>query len=198
MGSTDNHTFPTPDKADPDYADTFQQFFTQIDERVLISDIESNRSQYTPYEDAKFISTDSGTIYVGNGTSWIDVTTETDPTYTSVSLESGWSITENADDEIVILDTNDYTIYRRDDANDKWVTDTIDIDGIIDGSGTLHTGQLANDGDTQPPETHGSSAHDSTVTEDARNATTVSLFMEVRSTDPSSPSTGRIWIRDDL
>ena len=34
---------------------------------------------------------------------------------------------------------------------------------IVDGSGTSHTGQLADDGDTQPPENHGESSHDGSV-----------------------------------
>jgi hypothetical protein len=41
---------------------------------------------------------------------------------------------------------------------------------IVDASGTSHSGELADDGDAQPPEAHGSSDHDNSVPVDGTNS----------------------------
>lgn len=44
-----------------------------IEERLPVSDEEINRSNYEPYEGTLFLSTDTGAIYEGDGTSWTEV-----------------------------------------------------------------------------------------------------------------------------
>ncbi|MFC7008671.1 hypothetical protein [Halalkalicoccus salilacus] len=41
-----------------------------IEERLVVRDLEENRSEYTPYLDAFFFAKDSETWYLGDGTSW--------------------------------------------------------------------------------------------------------------------------------
>lgn len=65
---TDNHSL------DDNYADgdswDYNDEMATIEERLVVRDIESNRSDYTPHEDAIFIATDTGRVYDGTGSQW--------------------------------------------------------------------------------------------------------------------------------
>lgn len=45
--------------------------FEKLDTAVEIRDAEANRTGYTPKIGAKFFSSDTGVVYVGNGTAWV-------------------------------------------------------------------------------------------------------------------------------
>lgn len=51
-----------------------------IEERLIVRDLEENRSGYTPYVDAFFFARDSETWYIGDGTSWTSLGTLGDGT----------------------------------------------------------------------------------------------------------------------
>jgi len=70
---TTNHNLPKPAKGDLDgtWGDTVNEELTQrLEERVEIRDVQSNLGNYTPYEDAAFRATDTGRIYLGDGSGW--------------------------------------------------------------------------------------------------------------------------------
>ena len=48
----------------------------------------------------------------------------------SFGLPSGWSITENADGEVVIEDSGANVVFRRDETVGEWVTDSIDAESV--------------------------------------------------------------------
>ena len=48
----------------------------------------------------------------------------------SFGLPSGWAIVENADGEIVIEDSGENVVFRRDETAGEWVTDSIDAESV--------------------------------------------------------------------
>ena len=55
----------------------------------------------------------------------------------SFGLPSGWSITENADGEVVIEDSGANVVLRRDETAGEWVTDSIDASSINTEQATI-------------------------------------------------------------
>lgn len=67
---TDNHGYQIPDPGSEDWHvpinDNFEAFETDIEVR----DEFSNLSEYEPHDGAKFLATDTGAAYVGDGSDW--------------------------------------------------------------------------------------------------------------------------------
>ena len=68
--STDQHGYNTPAKGSEDWHEPLNENFEKLDIDVEIRDVAENRDDYTPKEGAKFLETDSGIIYVGDGDAW--------------------------------------------------------------------------------------------------------------------------------
>jgi len=75
MTSTEQHNWPTPAEDDRDYVATFHEFFDQLDTAVEIRDTDSNKTQYEPQDGGKYVATDTGKLYLGDGNSWNHVST---------------------------------------------------------------------------------------------------------------------------
>lgn len=67
---TPNHGLSRPDRGKKNWHIPLNENFTSIDSRLEIRDTEANRAEYTPVEGAKFLATDTGSVYVGDGTDW--------------------------------------------------------------------------------------------------------------------------------
>jgi len=67
---TDNHNYNTPAEGSTDWHTPLNDNFTNLDSDVEIRDVESNLSDYSPKANAKFFATDSGRVFVGDGTDW--------------------------------------------------------------------------------------------------------------------------------
>jgi hypothetical protein len=67
---TPNHGLNRPDQGAQNWHVPLNENFANIDQGIEIRDAAGNRSQYTPNEGAKFLATDTGMVYVGNGTEW--------------------------------------------------------------------------------------------------------------------------------
>ncbi|MEF8824924.1 MAG: hypothetical protein V5A27_01035 [Halapricum sp.] len=67
---TDNHGYSTPNEGSSDWHMPLNDNFRRIDTDVEVRDIESNLSEYQPNTGAKFLATDSGSIYIGDGRQW--------------------------------------------------------------------------------------------------------------------------------
>jgi hypothetical protein len=80
---TDNHNYNTPGEGTLNWDVPLNENFEQIDTDVEIRDADANRTNYTPKDGAKFLATDTGSVYVGNGTDWQSV-----GSLTSVSVGS--------------------------------------------------------------------------------------------------------------
>jgi len=67
---TDNHGYNTPSEGTLDWHVPLNENFERLDTEVEIRDADANRSNYTPTDGAKFLATDTGTVYLGDGTDW--------------------------------------------------------------------------------------------------------------------------------
>lgn len=67
---TDNHDYNLPTQGTNDWHIPLNENFSQIDSDVEIRDEEVNRDQYEPKDGAKFLATDTGVSYLGNGSDW--------------------------------------------------------------------------------------------------------------------------------
>lgn len=67
---TDNHDFRQPPRGQTGWDSDWYHNFDTLDERVVARDVESNRSDYTAYENALFLATDTQNIFRGTGSGW--------------------------------------------------------------------------------------------------------------------------------
>jgi hypothetical protein len=65
-----NHRYNTPSEGELDWHIPLNENFEQLDRDVEVRDTEANRGQYPPEQGAKFLATDSGATYVGDGSAW--------------------------------------------------------------------------------------------------------------------------------
>jgi len=72
---TDNHTYVTPAEGSLDWHVPLNTNFEQIDTDLEIRDTDGNRDQYSPVAGAKYFAVDTGTRYLGDGSSWIEAPT---------------------------------------------------------------------------------------------------------------------------
>lgn len=66
-----NHNYNTPEKGSIEWHNPLNDNFHRLDTGVEIRDVEANRDQYTPSDGGKFLATDTGRRYLGDGTQWI-------------------------------------------------------------------------------------------------------------------------------
>lgn len=67
---TVNHGLSRPDRGAQNWHVPLNENFTKIDQQVEIRDREANRSEYDPVDGAKFLASDTGAVYVGDGEEW--------------------------------------------------------------------------------------------------------------------------------
>jgi hypothetical protein len=65
-----NHDYNTPDEGTLDWHVPLNDNFRRIDRDVEVRDEESARDAYEPTDGAKFLATDTGTLFLGDGTEW--------------------------------------------------------------------------------------------------------------------------------
>ena len=67
---TTNHNYNTPEPGTENWNVPLNDNFDRLDADVEIRDVEANREEYEPKQNAKFLSTDTGTVFIGDGDSW--------------------------------------------------------------------------------------------------------------------------------
>jgi hypothetical protein len=67
---TRNHGYKTPSAGAADWHIPLNENFRKIDVGVEIRAPDDQRSDYTPQEGAKFLATDTGQVYLGDGSDW--------------------------------------------------------------------------------------------------------------------------------
>jgi len=67
---TDYHDYNEPDQGAERWHVPLNENFRKIDADVEIRDTQANRSDYEPKDGAKYFETDTGDIYLGDGTNW--------------------------------------------------------------------------------------------------------------------------------
>lgn len=70
---TENHSYNTPEKGSTDWNVPVNNNFERLDRDVEVRDVESQLNNYAPKNGAKFFATDTGAVYVGNGSEWTEV-----------------------------------------------------------------------------------------------------------------------------
>lgn len=68
---TENHGYNTPSAGTSDWHTPLNQNFEMIDVDSEVRDTSENMGQYTPNQGAKFLATDTGEVYVGDGSQWL-------------------------------------------------------------------------------------------------------------------------------
>lgn len=126
---TDNHNYNTPAQGAADWHTPLNENFTNLDADVTIRTEEAADppANYTPHQDAVYIGTDTGNVYLGDGSAW---------TLTWV-LRSDTTFDEQAQDAIGQNLTNGLTY---DDT-----TPTVGLDVVVNGQVTLSGGTAAVD-----------------------------------------------------
>jgi hypothetical protein len=67
---TDYHNYQTPDKGKTDWHKPLNQNFENIDKDIEIRDKQDNKTNYEAKNGAKYLATDTGNRYIGDGNSW--------------------------------------------------------------------------------------------------------------------------------
>jgi hypothetical protein len=90
VDKTENHEYNVPQEGETDWHVPLNENFENYDSDIEVRDTESNRSNYTPKAGAKFTATDTGRVFVGDGSSWNHVTTTgPEPALDRVQPETG-------------------------------------------------------------------------------------------------------------
>ncbi|MFC7229689.1 hypothetical protein N0B31_19990 [Salinirubellus salinus] len=65
-----DHRYATPEKGSTDWHLPLNDNFTRLDTDVEIRDQATKRGNYEPKSGAKFLATDTGAVFVGDGNNW--------------------------------------------------------------------------------------------------------------------------------
>ena len=67
---TTNHEYNTPQEGTTNWDQPLNDNFRQLDADVEIRDQAANRDQYQPDQGVKFLASDTGQVYLGDGSTW--------------------------------------------------------------------------------------------------------------------------------
>jgi hypothetical protein len=70
MADTPNHNYNVPDQGDQDWHQPLNENFEEFEVDIELRDQEGNLGDYDPTDGAKFLATDTGVVYLGDGTDW--------------------------------------------------------------------------------------------------------------------------------
>jgi len=70
MPQSDNHGLNVPSEDTLDWSGLLNENWRDLDRKVEIRDTDANKSNYEPEDTAVYRATDTGAIYLGDGTSW--------------------------------------------------------------------------------------------------------------------------------
>jgi hypothetical protein len=73
---TPNHEYKTPVQGTLDWHLPLNENFEAADTNLEVRDTEAALDQYTPEDGAKFLATDTGTRYLGDGSQWLELRTQ--------------------------------------------------------------------------------------------------------------------------
>lgn len=78
MPQTPNHGYNLPDEGATDWHNPLNENFEQYDTDIEIRDLTHNMTDYDPKDGAKFLATDTGNVFVGDGDQWNPLNTSVD------------------------------------------------------------------------------------------------------------------------
>jgi hypothetical protein len=71
MAETPNHEYNVPQQGTQDWHNPLNDNFETFEVDIELRDSEGNLGNYTPADGAKFLATDTGIVYTGDGTTWV-------------------------------------------------------------------------------------------------------------------------------
>lgn len=77
---TQNHNYETPEQGTLDWHVPLNDNFAALDTDIEIRDADANRGDYEPKQNAKYLATDTGDVYLGDGSAWQPLGSLTDVT----------------------------------------------------------------------------------------------------------------------
>ncbi|WP_128478756.1 hypothetical protein [Halorussus pelagicus] len=101
---TENHKYQTPSKGANDWHIPINENFAALDSDVEIRDAAQNRSEYEPKQGAKFLATDSGERFIGDGSQWTSLP------YPGSSDSTATSSPENYDGSRPLVSTGSISV----------------------------------------------------------------------------------------
>lgn len=85
---TDNHEYNTPQRGATDWHVPLNENFEKLETDVEVRGPEADRDDYEPVAGAKFLATDTGAVYLGDGSQWLPVaSTGTEPSFDAVDVD---------------------------------------------------------------------------------------------------------------
>jgi hypothetical protein len=67
---TENHDYNTPSQGTTNWHVPVNANWEALDTDIEVRDTDANKSNYTPKDGAKYLATDTGVVYLGDGSSW--------------------------------------------------------------------------------------------------------------------------------
>jgi hypothetical protein len=87
--------YNTPEQGTLDWHNPLNENFTKLDRDVEIRDARSNLENYDPNDGSKFLATDTGDVYLGDGSEWNQIGTVA-PAETSTATGSGGEVSDGS------------------------------------------------------------------------------------------------------
>lgn len=100
---TEYHDYHTPSKGVKDWHEPLNDNFRRLDQDIEIRDVRDNVDQYTPNDGVKFMATDTGQVYIGDGQQWRNV-----PVASEQLLQQGYVVGLGGDNYQTVVDPRDY------------------------------------------------------------------------------------------
>lgn len=92
-----NHDYETPDHGSDDWHIPLNNNFNHLDVDIEVRGVDGDQSQYQPKAGSKFLATDTGCVYVGDGSEWRQIrSTGNDPSFDSAAV----GVTNGTDNSI--------------------------------------------------------------------------------------------------
>ena len=102
MTDTLNHEYNVPDHGSQDWHSPLNENFEAFEADIELREVEANLGEYTPTEGTKFLATDTGVVYVGDGADWVAQFVH--PGYDASADSGGLAVVERSTDHLVVED----------------------------------------------------------------------------------------------
>jgi hypothetical protein len=131
---TDNHSYTTPREGTVDWHVPLNNNFVTLDTDVEIRDTAASRDNYVPKDGAKFLATNTGEVYLGDGSNWTRIG-DVRRADGAVIVQSDVPASPTQDDLWVDVSGPDFLFYD----GSQWVS--ILGGGTVDGSDGSSSGE---------------------------------------------------------
>jgi hypothetical protein len=122
--------YNTPEQGMLNWHNPLNENFNKLDRDVEIRDQRTNRENYSPTEGAKFLATDTGDVYIGDGSSWNQIGTVSPADTSGSTTASG----EVSDGTVVAADGDVQSIMNEYATGDQWGAQAMQTVKLVSGA----------------------------------------------------------------